>query len=151
MSRAFVKEDVGGGDVLPERPISPHRNLVTASGLAKIDAEIDRLRAALRATSSAELQASPHARDLRYWLARRTSAELVPQPSETGVVRFGSSVVIDRDGGQRQCFRIVGEDEADPKAGTLSYVSPLARALLGREAGEALTFGQARLSIIDAT
>ena len=78
MSRAFVKEDAGVGDVLPERTISPHRNLVTASGLAQIDGEIDRLRKSLSAIAPADLPISPLARDLRYWLSRRTSAELVP-------------------------------------------------------------------------
>jgi len=53
-------------------------------------------------------------------------------------VHFGSTVTLTRDDGRRQVFRIVGEDEADPERGTLSHVSPLARALLGKEAGDSV-------------
>jgi transcription elongation GreA/GreB family factor len=68
-------------------------------------------------------------RELRYWLARRSTAEIVAPPEDTDKVRFGSRVTVVRTDGRRQSFRIVGEDEADPTRGTLSYASPLARAL----------------------
>ncbi|MGG2476782.1 GreA/GreB family elongation factor, partial [Rhizobium sp. BR5] len=51
-------------------------------------------------------------------------------------VAFGSLVTFSRDDGRTQRFRIVGEDEADPAAGTMSYVSPVARALMGKAAGD---------------
>ena len=136
MSRAFVKEDAATSDALPERAISRHRNFVTASGLAQMDAEIARLRAALVAISSAEIPASPLARDLRYWLARRASAELVEHAPDEKIVSFGSTVRIDRGDGREQRFRIVGEDEADPHKGSISYVAPLARALTGKSVGD---------------
>ena len=69
------------------------------------------------------------ARDLRYWTARRSTAQLMPAPENAEKVQFGSTVTIERDDGRRQTWRIVGEDEADPAQGTLSYVSPVARAL----------------------
>ena len=59
-----------------------------------------------------------------------------PPPADCDSVRFGCQVTIERDDGRRQTFRIVGEDEADPAEGTLSYVAPLARALIGKEVGD---------------
>ncbi|MDB5493176.1 MAG: transcription elongation factor, partial [Phenylobacterium sp.] len=52
-------------------------------------------------------------------------------------VQFGRTVEIEREDGRRQSFRIVGEDEADPAGGSVSYVSPLAAALLGKQVGDA--------------
>ncbi len=151
MSRAFVKE-ADGADAfdLPDRPISPHPNLVTRRGLALIEDEIARLRAAL-----AEAQAKGDrgliaavSRDLRYWTARRASAEVVPSAEDASEVRFGLRVTIERDDGRIQSFRIVGQDEADPAKGLLSYVAPLARALLGRRVGDTVPVGSGEAEII---
>lgn len=146
MSVAFSKEpDVEILDELPDRHLSPHRNLVTAEGLARIEREVDQLQHEL-----SQLQAKPQieqsaeerasiarvARDLRYWTARRSSAELVPPMEGTDRVHFGSKVTIERGDGRKQTFRIVGEDESDPSKGLISYVSPLAKALTGRHVGE---------------
>jgi transcription elongation GreA/GreB family factor len=54
-----------------------------------------------------------------------------------------------RDDGRRQTFRIVGEDEADPARGTLSHVSPVARALFGKEVGDIIRAGQSDAEIVD--
>jgi len=140
MSRAFVKELEDAIEELPERTISPHPNLVTAEGLAHIEAEVTRLQqdhAAAQAANDRTALART-ARDLRYWTARRATAQLVPAPSNRSKVHFGSTVTIFRNDGRRQTFRIVGEDEADPAHGTLSHVSPLARALFGRQVGDAI-------------
>lgn len=151
MSRAFVKDDDGGTGLedLPDRLISHHRNLVTVRGLELIDAEVDRLQSEYaRAQSSsdrADLQRV--ARDLRYWTARRSSAEVQDDPPADGVVHFGSTVTIVHAGGRRQTFRIVGEDEADPAKGTLSYVSPLAQALLHRKAADEVQAGASMAGI----
>ena len=140
MSRAFVKELEDAIEELPERTISPNPNLVTAVGLAHIEADVTRLQqdhaAALAANDRTALART--ARDLRYWTARRATAQLVPAPSNRSKVHFGSTVTIVRNDGRRQTFRIVGEDEADPAHGTLSHVSPLARALFGRQVGDAI-------------
>jgi transcription elongation GreA/GreB family factor len=58
-------------------------------------------------------------------------------------------VTIVRDDGRRQTYRIVGEDEADPSLGTLSYVSPVAQALLGKQAGEVVQAGTAEAEIVE--
>ena len=152
MSRAFVKE-LDGEDALeelPERPISSHPNLVTAQGLAHMEAEIARLQ-----REHAAAQAENHrgalartARDLRYWTARRATARVVPPPSDSSRVQFGSTVTIVRDDERRQIFRIVGEDEADPAHGTLSHVSPLARALFGKQVGDSIQAGQSEAEIV---
>jgi len=151
MSRAFVKELEDAAEELPERPISPHPNLVTAEGLAHIEAEVTRLQrehAAARAASDRTALART-ARDLRYWTARRATAQLVPAPSDQSKVHFGSTVTIVRNDGRRQTFRIVGEDEADPAHGTLSHVSPLARALFGKQVGDTIEVAQKEAEILE--
>src|SRR5260370_15388017 len=143
MSRAFVKDLEDAAEQLPDRPISPHPNLVTAEGLASIEAEVARLQQ----DHAAALARA--ARDLRYWTARRASAQLVPEPSDRSKVHFGATVSIVRDGGRRQTFRIVGEDEADPAHGTLSHVSPLARALFGKQVGDTVEVANSQAEIVE--
>lgn len=150
MSVAFTREndlEATAAD-LPDRPISPHPNLVTASGLAAIDAQLAEARAAYSAAQMGDVQADRTAmaratRDLRYWGARRASAQLVETAENPDTVQFGATVSLLREDGRRQTFRIVGEDEADPAQGSVSYVSPLARALMGKSVGdEAVVAGQ---------
>lgn len=152
MSRAFVKESNGedAATRLPDRAISPHPNWVTADGLAMIDREIERLAAALQAAQPAADRAEQASlvRDLRYWKARRATAEVVASPADNTTVHFGSTVAIRRDDGRRQTYRIVGEDEADPPKGTLSYTSPLARALLGKAVGEVIRAGSGEAEVV---
>jgi len=150
MSVAFTREEdleATAAD-LPDRPISPHPNLVTPAGLAQIEAALASARAAYSAAQAhgsieADRTAMARAtRDLRYWSARRASAQLVEAAAD-GRVRFGGSVVIEREDGRRQTWRITGEDEADPAAGSVSHVSPLAVALIGKRVGdEAVVAGQ---------
>jgi transcription elongation GreA/GreB family factor len=153
MSRAFVKEPDGlaAFDELPERLISPHPNLVTDEGLAQIEGEVARLsRAYADAQATGDRAAlNTAAHDLRYWTARRASAELVPaHGGDAGEVRFGTRVTFKREDGRRQTYRIVGEDEADPTKGTLSYVSPLARELLGKAVGDTARAGSGEIEIL---
>lgn len=144
MSVAFTKEqdyEATAAD-LPDRPVSSHPNLVTLQGLAQIDAELEAAQAAYRAAQAAgdiseDRTAMARAtRDLRYWTSRRATAQLVEQELGTGKVVFGGKVTFERDDGREQTFRIVGEDEADPAEGRVSYVSPLAQALMGKEVGD---------------
>ena len=91
MSRAFVKEseDAPQDADLPERPISPHRNLVTTSGLEQIHAQVRRLEeelAAARASGDKALIARCQ-RDLRYWTQRRAVSRPAPEPCARGLVR----------------------------------------------------------------
>jgi transcription elongation GreA/GreB family factor len=151
MSRAFVKEDAADGvDDLPDRPVSEHPNYVTAQGLALIEAELGRLHAEHGAAQAAEDRAAQakSARELRYWTSRRATAQVIPPPDDASVVHFGATVTLIRDDGRTQTFRIVGEDEADPAAGTLSHVSPLARALFGKAVGDVVAVGNAEAEIV---
>lgn len=143
MSKAFTKEDDGAGDPLPDREVSPHPNLVTAEGFAQIETTIAGLETnyADAIASGDRDQQAAIGRELRYWTSRRSSAELVAGPTHTGHVQFGSTVALERDDGRRQTFRIVGEDQANPATGTLSYVSPLAQALMGRQLGDTVHVG----------
>lgn len=80
MSSAFIKEDdEGPREELPDRPIGPHRNLVTPEGLAQIERELARSHAEVeKAWAAEDAHALAHTqRDLRYWTARRAGAELV--------------------------------------------------------------------------
>lgn len=153
MSRAFVKESDGDEtlEVLPDRPISTHPNWVTPEGLVLIEAQIARLQAAQAAAhASDDKQAlATIGRDLRYWLARRSSAEVKPGPQQQDTVAFGARVTIERDDGRRVTYRIVGEDEADPTRGTLSFVSPLARALMGKSVGDVVRVGSGEAEIAE--
>lgn len=149
MSRAFVKEQ-DSVDELPERLISEHPNLVTKEGLAQIEGEVQKLdaaHAAAQAEGDREAMATT-ARDLRYWSSRLATAELVPLPADNDQVQFGSTVEIARDDGRRQTYRIVGEDEADPTKGSISYVSPLSRQLAGKSVGDIVKVAGAEAEIV---
>ena len=151
MSRAFVKEDDNAGiEPLPDRPISPHVNLVTPEGLAAIERQLADLAERHAAASQAQDRAAlgAIARDLRYWNARRASAQVVKAPDAPSEVAFGTTVTISRADGHRQTWRIVGEDEADPAQGRLSYVSPVAQALMRKRIGEVVRAGNSDAEIV---
>jgi len=159
MSVAFTREEDLESQAadLPDRPISPHPNLVTQTGLLAIDAELAAARAAWAEAQtqggvSGDRTAMARAtRDLRYWSARRASAQLTTPSTGERRVQFGHTVQFERDDGRRQSFRIVGEDEADPAKGSVSYLAPLARALLGTPVGGAATYNGAEFEIIAVT
>ena len=138
MSRAFVKEQDDVPDDLPERPVSSNPNFVTARGLCLITDELEKLRhtKAQAQHDGDKSSLARAARDLRYWLQRRTSAQLVEPPREAVKVAFATRVTLRREDGRTQKFMIVGEDEADPTQGSIAYTSPLARAVLGKSAGD---------------
>jgi transcription elongation GreA/GreB family factor len=151
MSRAFVRDnDVDSIEDVSDRPVSEHPNDVTETGMAQIEAALAEARAAhATALASSDRRAiAAAARDLRYWSARRATARLVPAPTDRSRVRFGTTVSIIRNDGREQTFRIVGEDEADPAKGSISHVSPLARAMLGKGIGEVVRAGNDDAEII---
>jgi len=133
MSRAFIKEVEPETIELPDRAVSSHPNLVTAEGLAAIERTLSRFEEATRAAIAKNDRAAIAAtqREVRYWNARRSTAKVIEPSADKSKVHFGATVTVRRDDGRAQTSRIVGEDEAEPARGTLSYVSPLARALLG--------------------
>lgn len=121
-----------------ELPIPAGPNLVTSQGLALIGARVAELEELLsRGGDEAKLKTIK--RDLRYWHTRQITAELQPVPSGE-LVEFGATVTF-RLNGQQRTITIVGDDEADPARGLVSFSAPLSRALMGGEVGEILPFG----------
>ena len=155
MSRAFVKEDdeTAGAVPLPDRPISPHRNLVTRQGLRLIEQTIARYQGELaRATAAADREAIGRAsRELRYWTARRSTAEVVEPDPDADRVVFGTVVTVLREDDTAVAFRIVGEDEADPAAGRIAWTAPVAQALLGSEPGDLRELPTGEVEVLSVT
>jgi transcription elongation GreA/GreB family factor len=154
---AFTKEEsfeTASETLLPDRPISEHPNLVTEAGLKALELQLQQARAAYDATTGIEdvnerrRQGANPLRDTRYFAARVHTAQLMPPPASTDIVAFGSTVTFSRDDGRVQTYRIVGEDEADPKAGSISFVSPVARQLLGKAVGDVIEAGGRELEVI---
>jgi transcription elongation GreA/GreB family factor len=151
MSSAFVRDtDVDPSDeLLPDRPTSGHPNLVTERGLELIEqsAQTARQNYAEAVASGDRAEIAKAAREVRYWSLRQASAQLVKPTNDHSHVRFGCCVIIVRDDGRKQTFQIVGEDEADVSAGKISHVSPLARALFGKEVGDVVQVGEGAAEI----
>ena len=140
-----MKEDdleLAGTD-LPERPISPHANYVTPEGLQQLQQSVQALEkqrqqfTARKEDPNAQQKLAEIDRDLHYLVARLESAQLVdPAQQPRHTVLFGATVAVEDETGEQHVFKIVGEDEADISQHKVSYVSPLAKALLGRKAGD---------------
>ena len=152
MSVAFTKEDsaeTASETLLPDRPVSPHPNMVTEAGLRALHSQLNHAREAYETAQKIEdvnerrRQAAAPLRDARYFAARVRTAQVIAVPASNDTVAFGSTVTFRRDDGRVQTYHIVGEDEADPKAGSISFVSPVARLLMGKAVGDVVgTSGQ---------
>lgn len=145
MSVAFTKEEsaeTAAETQLPDRPVSPHPNLVTEAGLKALEDQLHQAQAAHEAAQAIEdvnerrRESALPLRDARYFATRLRTAQVMPQPSSTETIAFGSTVTFERGDGRVQTYRIVGEDEADLKRGMISYVSPVARLLMGKSVGD---------------
>jgi transcription elongation GreA/GreB family factor len=156
MSVAFTKEESSETAAelhLPDRPISQHPNLVTSEGLTLLETQAEEARAAYLTAQAIEdvnerrRQSAVPYRDLKYLMERIRTAQVIPAPESNAVVAFGCKVTFERDDGRVQTYRIVGEDEADPKTGSISFVSPVASRLMGRAVGDVVTVGDQELEI----
>jgi transcription elongation GreA/GreB family factor len=145
MSVAFTKEDsaeTASEVLLPDRPISPHPNLVTEAGLKALEVKLQQARGLFEAAQTIEdvnerrRQAAVPWRDMRYFAERVRTAQVVSNPTSTDTIGFGSTVTFRRGDGRVSTYRIVGEDEADPKTGSISFVSPVAKILIGKAVGD---------------
>lgn len=151
MSRAFVKESDGNPALedFPERPVSSQQNFVTTRGLRLIEETIHQLeqeREQAKPADDASLLARIN-RDLRYWQLRKASAKVVIPEASPTKVRFGVTVTLNAADGMKRSFTLVGEDEANPQRGLLSWTSPVAQSLLGREEGDEVVFQGKRAEI----
>ncbi|MFD0325557.1 GreA/GreB family elongation factor [Lysobacter gummosus] len=140
MSRAFVKEgdgDENTGD-LPELPISEHPNYVTPRGMALLRSRLDDAARRVGALDAdARLERAHIEREMRWLQARILGAiTIAPERQPADRVAFGARVELVDDDGHEYRYRVVGEDEADPEHGLISWVSPLARALHGARVGD---------------
>lgn len=158
MSVAFTKEEsaeTASETALPDRPISSHPNLVTETGLRALELQLQEARYAYEAAQQIEevnerrRQAAVPLRDIRYFAERVRTAQVVPVPLSSDRVAFGSTVTFRRSDGRVQKYRIVGEDEADPKAGSISFVSPVARSLLGKVVADVVGSGNQELEVVE--
>jgi transcription elongation GreA/GreB family factor len=136
LSVAFTKEDsaeTASETFLPDRRISPNPNLVTEAGLKALEFQLKQAHEAHEAAQKIEdvnerrRQAALPLRDARYFAARLRTAQVMLDPSSTDTVVFGSTVTFSGGDGRVQTYRIVGEDEAEPTAGSISFVSPVAK------------------------
>jgi len=127
-----------------ELPIPPGPNLVTARGLAQIRTRVAELESALPALADEDANKAAR-RELRYWSTRQATAQIVAKPDGSRVA-FGCTVTFQMNGRQRG-ITIVGDDEADPAAGLLSFSAPLSRTLMGAEVGDVLDFGERQEAI----
>ena len=121
-----------------EIPIPPGPNLVTPRGLALIKGRVAEIETRLKElVDEAEIKSAK--RDLRYWQTREVTAELAAEPNGK-TVEIGTTVSF-RLRGKPRSLSVVGDDEADPAKGLVSFSAPLSRALMGAEAGDMLEFG----------
>ena len=157
MSVAFTKEDsaeTASETLLPDRPVSSHPNLVTEAGLKALEFQLHQAREACEAAQTVEdvnerrRQVATPLRDARYFAARVRTAQVITGPASTDIVAFGSTVTFRRDDGRVQKYRIVGEDEADPKTGSVSFVSPVAKSLMGKAVGDVVGASGQELEIL---
>ena len=149
MSRAFIKENdlEHAGIDIPERPLSGEPNYVTPNGLKLLNAQIDALeveRGLLKNKKDDPIAKQKIAiieRDMRYYAARIESAILTtPKEEDHSIVLFGAIVTVEDEEGKLSTYEIVGEDEADIHQGKVSYISPLAEALIGAKLNDEVTW-----------
>ena len=120
-----------------ELPIPPGPNWVTARGLRLTREKVEALESVDTAAMDEEAT-KKHKRELRYWRTRLATAELRPVPDSDSVA-FGTRITY-RLNKQEKTVAIVGDDEADPHQGRISFSSPLARAVMDAEVGEKVDF-----------
>ena len=149
MSRAFVREPDGDQvrDEVPELAQEPVPNYVTPEGLAALESRREALRRDLARHQPGDdgiVQRGKRAhmeRDLRYVDGRIEHAVVVdPARQPRGEVAFGATVRVGDENGDEHVWRIVGDNQADFGKSTVSWASPLARALIGARVGDVVTW-----------
>ena len=114
-------------------------NYVTAAGLQALrDEHAALLAARAAAAKDTATMARVHAQLVE--LEARIASATVVTPVHASEVRFGTFVVVQNQQGARRTYQVVGVDEAGAQAGRLSFLCPLARALIGHAAGDVVTF-----------
>ena len=157
LSVAFTKEDsaeTAAETQLPDRLVSPHPNLVTKAGMNALELQLREAREACEVAQKTEdvnerrRQMAIPLRNMRYFAERVRTAKVVDDPASNETVGFGSTVTFRRGDGRVSKYRIVGEDEADPKTGSISFASAVARLLMGKAIGDIIESGDQEFEII---
>ncbi len=143
MSRAFVNEELAAAqtDQPVERQVSAQPNYVTPAGLAQLQAKVAELQTQHSEQSVLGEQADKQRladieRDLRYFIQRLQSAQVVVPATSTEKVQIGSWVTFADEHDVEQRVQLVGEDQADAAHSLINWGSPLGRALLGAQLGD---------------
>ena len=152
MSKAFTRESDDAEEIPVIRSQLPPgtRNYVTREGADRLRQRLNELIARKQASSDAEQRKLESAiRNLQLTLNTVVVAEL---PADREKVAFGAAVTVRHANGEEETYRTVGVEEADPENGAISWLSPLARALMSRRAGEKTRFkspaGEEELTIV---
>jgi transcription elongation factor GreB len=158
VSRAFKREsDESGAEEMPAvRPQLPSgtRNHITREGADKLRRRLNELLETKRASAGVDTEADQRRRDtiIRKLQATLESVVVAETPADQARIAFGASVTIRHEDGEEDEYRIVGVDEANPASGRISWISPLARVLLSKTAGDKIQFrspaGLEELSIV---
>lgn len=162
MSKAFTKEsDEGPGGEVHLEPKDPlpagTKNYVTPEGAAALRDELSRLEREPRPKPGGD-KARKKALDalerrlqfLRERVANMTVVD--PGSQDKDSVHFGATVTVADEEGNEKSYRIVGVDESDPSKGKISWISPIAKALISARVGDVVTLelpdGNAELEIL---
>jgi len=166
MSKAFTREENDGPEIPDLPPLSSAlapgaRNYITAAGAQKLREELQRsveiMRPALaRSSDDPEAKRQLTRLDQRIIQLEESlqSAEIIASPEGPAeVVRFGSTITVRASDGNETAYRIVGVDEIDIDRGWVSWLSPIAKALLNGKRGERIRFrfpsGEETLEILN--
>jgi transcription elongation factor GreB len=145
VSRAFKREsDESGAEEIPavRPPLPPDtRNYITREGEIRFRHRLQELLEAKRALAAGN-EAEQRRLDavIRRLQTTLESVVVAETPADQSRVAFGASVTIKDQGGEEDEYQIVGVDEADPAGGQISWICPLARALLSKRAGDKVEF-----------
>lgn len=120
-----------------EIPIPSGPNLVTARGLTLTQQKVAELETLVPTLPEGQALDSAK-RELRYWRTRQATAQLAPVP-DGATVEFGCTVTFALGGKERR-LTIVGDDEANPTEGLISFSAPLARAMMHAEPEELVPY-----------
>jgi transcription elongation factor GreB len=154
MSKAFTSEtnDEDDGVTLPPLPPGT-RNYTTPAGMRRLQEERDALLQEKKSAAGSDFENKRRLgaieRRLVFLTGRLESAQIVdPSKQPPDQVRFGATVELEASGGHRQRWRIVGIDEADLEREQISWMSPLAAALLGSKQGDVIPFQTRHFKVV---
>jgi transcription elongation factor GreB len=143
MSKAFTREEDDAGEEIPVNwpPLPPGaRNYITPDGARGLKERLQNLQQKKESAEATGLETKKLESVIRNLKQRLDSLVMVEPPTDVGKIAVGAIVTVRHRDGEEETYRIVGVDESDPQKGAISWISPLAKALLSRRAGERVRF-----------